>query len=318
MLSYDEFKEAFCAQFPKAMGKEYKGYEVKPIPVKKRGRSLDGFTFSPKSGDGSIRAMPTYYFDDLYKTYCVEEDLSSCIEGVAGSMKCAIGKSQSLTANVDLANIRKNVIAELVNPEVSDRYIHDVPHREFLNLCIIYRWVVSIDEEGVYSGIIDNELMGYVNLTEESLYKNAIRNTKRIIAPQLKSFDSVIRRMLRRSGKSDKEIREFVGRIDNEDRIWVITNKHDFRASTALIYKDFLIKIADKMDSDFYIIPTSVNESLAVSANSSLVPEAMYGMLKDSNNNFLEDEDQMLSDTVYYFDRNKEELMVCAVGEVSV
>ena len=62
------------------------------------------------------------------------------------------------------------MIAELVNPIAASSYIYDLPHREFLDLFIIYRWVVDISDTGVYSCLIDNDLLSAVDLTEEILY----------------------------------------------------------------------------------------------------------------------------------------------------
>jgi hypothetical protein len=233
-------------------------------------------------------------------------------------MKNAIEKGQAISSNVKISKIKKNVIAELVNPEVARAYLYNVPHREFLNLCIIYRWVVNIDETGVYSGIIDSDLMNSVNLTEGELYENAMKNTKRLIAPQIKPFDTVVRRMLRRDGRSDYEIRKFIGKIEPDDRMWILTNKHNFRGSTALLFQDFLIKIAEKIGTDFYIIPTSVNESMAVSVKSSLSPDKMLEMLTESNEYYFNEDDQMLSDSIYFYSVANGSLMVCDQGEVRV
>ena len=54
--------------------------------------------------------------------------------------------------------------------------------------------------------------MNAVNLDEEDLYVNAMKNTKRLIVPQFKTFDSLIRRMLRRDGRTESEIRRFIGK----------------------------------------------------------------------------------------------------------
>ena len=40
MLTYEEFKSAFCAKFPEMMGPEFAGYEMKMMPVVKKGKCL--------------------------------------------------------------------------------------------------------------------------------------------------------------------------------------------------------------------------------------------------------------------------------------
>ena len=317
MLTYDEFKTTFCARFPEVMGDEYERYELKLMPVKKRGRELDGFTFCPIEDSNKIKAMPTFYFNELYEAYCDNPDMSLCVVTIAASMRNALSKGRDISGFVDLSKIKKNVIADLVNPEVASPYLFNVPHREFLNLCITYRWVLNVDESGVYSGLIDNDLMNAVNLDEEDLYVNAMKNTKRLIVPQFKTFDSLIRRMLRRDGRTESEIRRFIGKIPPEDRMYVITNKHSFRGSTALLNKGFLEKIAEKLESDYYIIPTSVNESLVIKADSKLGVERMMTLLLESNSYYIQG-DEMLSDSIYYYCAEEGTLSVCDEGEVRV
>lgn len=318
MLSYEEFKNTFCARFPEVMGPGFEDYELRLLPVVKRGKALDGFTFCLKFDVACPTAMPTYYFNDIYENYLEDPDITRHLYEVASSMKNAMLKGESLASSIDLSNIRKNVIGELVNPEVASSYILGVPHREFLNLYIIYRWAVSIDDTGIYSVVIDNDLMEHVGLSEDELYESAMRNTKRLIAPQIKSFTSVVRNMMRRSGAKDKEIRNTLKRVENDNRLWVLTNKHNFRASTAIIYKDVLRKIAEKSGGDFYILPSSVNDAIAFPVTSGVTPDHLLDMLDDSNHTFFSEDDQMLSDTIYYYDSGKEELYVCDREEVRI
>ena len=121
---------------------------------------------------------------------------------------------------------------------------------------------------------------------------------------------------MKRSGATDKEIRSTLKRIDNEHHIWVLTNKHNFRASTAIIYKEVLRKIAEKSGGDYYILPSSVNDAIAFPVTTGITPDHLLNMLDDSNNTFFSQDDQMLSDTIYYYDASKEELYVCDREEV--
>ena len=94
MLSYEEFKEMFCSGFPDVMGPEFEDYELKLMPVIKRGRSLDGFTFCPKKKEKGTTMMPTYYFNDIYESYCCDYDLDRELNAVAVSMKAALEKGR--------------------------------------------------------------------------------------------------------------------------------------------------------------------------------------------------------------------------------
>lgn len=311
MLSFEEFKNTFCSQFPEVMGPEFEDYEMKLMPVNKRGKTLDGFTYCPKEHDiNEPRVMPTFYFDDIYEMYRKDPDINRHLYEVASSMKSAYERGRSMMPNVSLACVKKNIIAELVNPDVARAYIDDVPHRFFLNLCIIYRWVVNVDDTGIYSTIINNDLMLAAGLNEDFLYAIAIKNTRKVIVPQIKSFESVVRNALKREGASETEIRKTIGRVKKEDRIYMLTNKRNFRASTAIIFKEVLQKIADKTESDYYIVPTSVDESLLVPLKTGLAPGHLLEMLNESNSVYFDNDDKMLSDTIYYYSMKDDDLYV--------
>lgn len=318
MLSYEDFRQEFCFKFPEVMGAGYEDYELKLMPVVKRGRSLDGFTFCPRQKQEGTTMMPTYYFNDIYESYCADPDIDRELWDVAESMKVALAKGQTIVPTINLANIRKGVIAELVNPDIASNYLFDVPHRFYLNLCIIYRWVVNIDESGIYSGIIDNSLMNAVDIDEDELYECAIKNTKKIIVPQIKPFDTVVRKLLRAEGRSDYEIRKVLGKIEKDKRIYVLTNKRNFRASTAIIYPEVLKAIAEKTESNYYIVPTSVNESLLVPVNAGLRPTDLIHMLKQSNWEYFNGDECMLSDSVYYYNAEDHSLDIFDNREVTL
>ncbi|MBP5179804.1 MAG: hypothetical protein J6127_00740 [Clostridiales bacterium] len=318
MLTYEEFKNTFSSKFPEVMGTDFQGYELKMIPVVKRGKNLDGFTFCPRERDGEISVMPTYYFNDIYEAYCSDEDMTRSLYEISCSMKKSMMAGQVMSHDIDFSKIKKNVIAELVNTERGTDYIYDIPHREFFDLTIVYRWVVKVDETGIYSSMIDNKLMETAGLTEEELYRNAMKNTKRIIPPKIKTFDSVIRKIMKDSGKSDYEIRKCLGSTPEHQRIYVLCNKHNFRASTAILFNDVLDAVAQKTGCSYYIVPTSVNESLAVPVLSGIEPLRLLEMLIDSNQHFTGDDDQILSDSIYYYDAEKSKLKLVDFGKVRI
>ena len=315
MLSYEEFKNTFAARFPEVMGAGFEDYELKFMSVKKRGKTLDGFSFCKTESKDRPTANPTFYFNDIYENYLADPDITRHLYEVASSMKNAMQMGNSLVSGLSISDIGKSVIGELVNPEVACAYINDMPHREFLNVYIIYRWAVNVDDSGIYSVLIDNDLMEAAGLSEEDLYNSAVKNTRRLIVPQIKTFSSVIRGIMRRNGASETEIRKTLRKNDVNNDVWVLTNKHCFRGSVALIYPSILRKLAEKCAGDYYVFPSSVNESMIFPAVS-ISPAQLVEMLDESNSTLLNDDDQMLSDTIYYYDSCSDKLYIFDREEV--
>lgn len=59
-----------------------------------------------------------------------------------------------------------------------------MPHYDVLDLTLICREVV-INGNDLYSTIIDYEILRKINMTEEELYKFALKMTKKTLKPEL-------------------------------------------------------------------------------------------------------------------------------------
>ena len=78
--------------------------------------------------------------------------------------------------------------------------LRDIPHREFQDLSIIYRWVVKIEDKTIYSTVIRNSLAEELGMEEEQLFNAAAENTRRILPPVVKSMNETIRDMFLADG----------------------------------------------------------------------------------------------------------------------
>ncbi|MCQ2515868.1 MAG: DUF5688 family protein [Saccharofermentans sp.] len=310
MLSYDQFKEEFNERFPSFMGAGYKDYYVRSHHVIKRGVERDAFVFVSKEEDKNLnKCLPTLYYDEIYSSYINDGDMDRELSSVAYSMQCAYSNRESMTDCCNLEHLKSNVIAELVSSTYAKKYYTNYPQRSFLDVTIIYRWVVRIDDTGVYCGVIDNELMKAVGLDEEGLYEIAIKKTKKLLGYKTISFDKVIRDMMKREGVDSKTIKSIIESIKDDKKSLIITNKHQFRASTALLYKDYLSKLVEKINSGFYIIPVSVNELLVISdANAST--SKLLKVHRDVNVEHFDSDYEFLSNNIYYFSKDVNQLVI--------
>ena len=93
-----------------------------------------------------------------------------------------VGRGIAVTPNdLDMEKIKDNVIMVLVNQEQNREMLQNVPHRPFHDLAVIYRWVITQNEEGMGSVVISNELSERAGLSEEELFQHAVENTKEML-----------------------------------------------------------------------------------------------------------------------------------------
>lgn len=302
MLSYDEFRKEFKAQFPKAMGEGYEGYFVEDMPINKNGTSLDGFTFS----NGKSNIKPTFYYNYLYARYEDGVSMAELIDSTVDAMVDALAKARTMMPSLDADKIKANVIYELVNPSRMGDYLDTLPHRSYLDLAIIYRWVVEKGAEGVASAVIDNKLMNTLDLTEEELFLCAVKNTPTIFHSTVKSLGSIVTSML--SGSDEFDVDSL---SDNEEvnNTLVVSNEENFRGANSILDSNVLNSIADRLGGNFYVLPSSIHEVLAMRATDDIDADSLRDMVVSVNSDCVM-ENERLSNNVYIYNTEKGELSI--------
>ena len=89
--------------------------------------------------------------------------------------------------------------------------------------------------------------------------------------------------------------------------LYVLTNKSRINGAAGIMYEGVLKKLADKLESDMYILPSSIHEVIILPKSTMFNKEELMAMVRDVNTEGVS-KDEVLSYTVYEYDRNTEEL----------
>ena len=177
MMKYEIFKEVVADTFQNYLPEEYKNMEMKVVSVNKVNRMMDGINLIGGSGEKVV--SPTIYINDMYDHYKLCNDLKEAIQSGTDRMVKAFEQCPEMP-RIELAEARDNIVFQLVNTEQNRDMLAEVPHREFQDLAVIYRWVVKVDADGIQSTMVRNSLAEQLGLNEEQLFKLAVENTRRI------------------------------------------------------------------------------------------------------------------------------------------
>ena len=185
MMNYEIFKEVVAEKFMDYLPEQYQGMKLRVEPFNKVNKVLDGITLV---GDGDGRSVsPTLYINDMYEHYLDTENLQEVLQSAARRMDMAF-KEMPDVGNIDFDSAKDNIVFQVINTLQNEDMLKDMPHREFQDLSIIYRWVVKVDEKGIQSSVIRNSLAERLGMNEEQLFKCAVENTRRIFPPTVKSM----------------------------------------------------------------------------------------------------------------------------------
>ena len=301
MMDYQMFKEIVKEKIKDYMSPEYRDAAVEIISVNKVNVVKDALAI--RKPDEQI--APNLYLDDFYEGYQQSDNLEMTLKLMAEEYGRIADKSVK-KVEIDMSQMKDRVVMMLINTEQNKEMLADLPHREFQDLSVIYRYVVSQDEYGMASFKITNELLKQSGMTPEELFQHAAENTKKMFPPKVCRMEDAL---LDIPGGDDipDELASFLEMArDPKESIWIINNTSGINGAVSMLYDENLNKLAEKMGTDLYIMPSSVHEVLAVSVEKEN-PEDLAEMVKQANMSAVKLEER-LSNNVYHYDKDLREL----------
>ena len=303
-MNYEEFKAIVKKEFMSYLPEEYQHLKMDIRPVEKVNTVKDGMSFLDMNKESNL--SPTIYVEDMYKSYQETEDYRKVFEDVAAVVGKVLKDPIVTEEKLDFHNVKDNIVFQLINTEQNKGLLNSLPHREFHDLSIIYRWLVGHDESGLQSIVIKNDLMEKMGLNEEQMFKLAVVNYKRLLVPTIYSMDGVLREAFREDGEPEELVEITLSRMTADEMMWFISNNVRINGACSMLYDDVLQEIAEKVDSDLYVLPSSVHETIAVSVNLG-DPYELAQMLNEINMGYVS-LDERLSNQVYHYDKELHKL----------
>ena len=188
---------------------------------------------------------------------------------------------------------KKSLFVKLVNTERNESLVEQSISKEFLDLSAVVRVVLKMDKEGMASMALskgDAEILG---MTEEEIYAAALANTLRLFPPKLMNLGRYVEMSI--GGKLT------LG--EDEVTTYILTNQKEVDGAIYFMSPEVVGAIAEALEDDLYILPSSVNEVLLVRA-SELEDgvDELKEMVRDANETVVAEKD-ILSYNVYHYDK---------------
>lgn len=257
---------------------------------------------------GLKNATPTLYVNDLYEKYEKTGDYEEVARMAAETMEYGIKSfnSQIKEECLDTSKLKDKVFFSLINAEQNRKLLNTVPHREFEDLAIVYRWNIGAGSDGGYTNLVDNDLAKKEGFTENDLYNAANKNTKELFPVLVKNMNEFISEIIfgdsELSGEMEEEFKEVMMETQDERSMYVITNESKLFGAASMLYEEPLHELAEKIGSDLYILPSSIHEVIAVSADFGS-PDEWAEMVYEINMDQVDINDR-LSNQVYCYDKD--------------
>ena len=174
-------------------------------------------------------------------------------------------------------------------------------YEQFLDLSIIFIVRQVADSNGFLCTKVTKQLIESWGITPKDLRDKAFRNMRN----EGYSFMDMQEVLCKQLDYDGQLIDEMVA----PGKMMVLTNKNCYWGAVCIADSDLL---AEKLgEKNYYILPSSIHEVIAVDDDGKVDAEQFSGMINDVNNGIL-DRESVLAGHSYYYDGKKQELRVCA------
>ncbi len=298
-LSYEEFQDVLKEKVQNKLDERI-AVGITDV-MKNNGVVLKGMTFS-KEGEG---ISPTIYLEQYYVAYKKGADWAELVRKIVDIFHLgAKNEFFDLQAFLDFERAKEHIVYKLVNYEKNKELLEKIPHRQFLDMAVVYYYLVETEELSNATILIYNNHLENWNVTAGELDAIAKENTPKLLKEDLRSMTEVIRELLRKKGIPEEEI---FTEEPEEEVMYVLSNNTQVFGAAAILYSGVLKAFAKKVKKDLLILPSSVHEVIILPKSDDMNVETLRQMVMEVNSTQVE-EVEVLSDNVYCYERKTDAL----------
>ena len=255
-----------------------------------------GLSVFPKENNETDKVSRIVYLEDFYHEYQENQkyNLESIVEELYSIFLSFDMPEFNETDYTNINKVKDRIIFELVNYKMNEERLSNRPFIKVMDLAIIFAFVAT--DFGRDFGVIHitNEMANNFGLTKDEIWDIAKKNTPKLLEADIVPMSSFV---------PDES-------VDAEaDEMYILCNKKKAGGAGVLLYDRILENLSSKLESDLYILPSSIHETIIIRADKDKNISDLQDMVKNINNTVVSTED-ILSDKVYHYIRSNKELKI--------
>jgi len=300
-MNYEGFLTYVQKNVSEIMGEEGK-VSISHI-IKNNGMELDGLIIMMKDSNVS----PTIYLNSYYDEYCAGRPFEEIVDDIIEAYNENKDKV-SICADffMNFENIKEKIVYKVINYDQNKKLLQKVPHKKILDLAVVFYCLIEQGELGNATALIYNTHLQTWDVDVDTIYGIAIDNTPKLLKSNIKKMADIIRELFMQDNNlSEDESLDIFDKMDADNisaDMFVLTNITRINGAACMLYEDVLSNFANSIDSDLYILPSSIHEVIIVPQVNNLDKAELCLMVKEVNAEGVAD-DEILSDHVYVYNR---------------
>ena len=296
-MNYQQFIE----EVERRVKEKIKGNETITVyihtAVKNNGKERKGITVSEKG----IHISPTIYLEEYFQQFQEGKPIEKIVEKILQlyeEVKCSHPCEESFLQNYE--ELKGKFACKLIHRGKNEKLLNDIPYVPWMDLAIVVFVLLEVSPYGTATVLVRKEHLEIWGLTEAQLFDEAKKNTPILLPYQFCPMRKLLREICPYAVDEGEE---------EEESLYVLSNKLRSFGAASMLYEGILEKVGQKLGENYYILPSSIHEVIVVPESKSPVKQDLEEMVREINETQVEEE-EVLSDRVYYFSRKENRLFL--------
>lgn len=299
-MTYEEFMEHVKEQILSFLPEEYAKADVTVQEVTKNN---DHKLYALCIKRQEDRVVPNIYLEDFYQMHRNGRKMDNILTAVAQTHQESMAESaqwQGLHVGT-YDSVKDSLYVTVLNRDNNREYLKDVVRKDIpgTDITAVLRVMCGKDQEkGNASFMVKESMLEMRGVERDDLYEQAVKNTERLLPPKMLNLESIL-------FLDDDESME--SRKLEPYKQYVLTNDVKVHGATVMLYPGLLQEIGEATQSSFFILPSSIHETILIKDNGEMSAEEFQRMVIEINRTKV-GPDEVLSDEVYSYDYREQKL----------
>lgn len=260
----------------------------------------------------SVRLSPTgiapmLYLDDFYEAY---QDGES-VEDIAGHILCMVAEAGMNapafeTLSMDYENIADKLVMQMVEGDRNRERLRELVYRPIDNGMVMIPYIeLGHDEQGCYRTAVTKDMAFEFDYDVDRLLDQAFANMIEQNEPNFYEMGNVDMILFNDVEGLNPMNADFT--VEPDGMMYILTNRLRDGGASVLYYPGMQERIGELLGRNYYALPSSRHEVIILPDRGDHRPEDLKEIVKEANRTVVSTQD-VLSDKVLYFDREKNKL----------
>ena len=293
---YDEITNAIREEIPEEI-RDMMEVDIREV-VKANDTVLHGVVIKAPEQD----IVLTIYIEDCIKQLPEDFAMKNLAEAIISIYQVGMREAPAVESlSLEFDDIKDKLVVQLAEVERNKDRLRELAYKPLYNGMVMLAYVVVQGERGNMRFAVTKEIAKGQNYDIEKMFETAMKNNE----PVLVDTKDVI---LSDGVKNVQNLfdKELSGKLP--DSMYTLTNSSTNLGAATLYYPDVQKRIADMLQNSYYVLPSSIHEVMILPCSVNDNPEFLRKMVREANETVVNPQ-EVLSDRVFMYDREKERLV---------